>query len=188
MGAGGRCLPETTGATEPAVLADTIDAIGADLIVLTGTAHAGVDPVVVTTLRHLRAEILIDQLATQPAGEVILAEFGDGRRVLALPREPLAAIVALALLLSPMMMAVSARTPPRWSTVMLREGVNPSRHERAVAVTVEHGELADLGSVLPWSGPHGLGPMSDADGIAFLDPGRGNRGDSVPWIELPGRS
>jgi molybdopterin molybdotransferase len=186
MGAGGRCLPETEGVPQPDTLANIIDGIGADLIVLTATSHPGVDPVILTALRHLRAEILIDRLATHPAEHVVLAEFGDGRRVLALPREPMAAVIVLALLLSPMMMAVSARTPARWSTVMLRDGIPPARAERAVVVAVERGELADLGYVQPWSGPHGLNALAGADGIAFLDPGRGSRGDSVPVIGLPG--
>ena len=61
------------------------------------------------------------------------------------------------------------------------------RFERAVAVQIEAGELADLGTVQPWSGPHGLAAVGTADAIAFIDPGRGNRGDSVPVVALPGR-
>lgn len=188
MGAGARCLPEVPGATSGgAELADQIDALGADLTVLTATAEPGVGRAVGDALRHLRAEILIDHLAADPAREVLLAEMRDGRRLLALPREPAAAIVSLALLLTPMMAALSGRSAARVDTVMLREALPLVHHERAVAVQIEVGELADLGTVQPWSGPHGLAAVGTADAIAFIDPGRGNRGDSVPVVPLPGR-
>ncbi len=187
MGAGARCLPEATGSPGGMALADQIDSLGADLTVLTATSEPGVGHDVGDALRHLRAEVLIDRLAADPAHEVLLAEFRDGRRLLALPREPAAAVVALALLLSPMMAALSGRSAARVQTVMLREGLPVTRHERAVAVKIEIGELADLGTVQPWSGPHGLAAVGTADAIAFIDPGRGNRGDSVPVVPLPGR-
>ncbi len=187
MGAGARCLPEVPGATSGAELARQIDSLGADLTVLTATAEPGVGHAVGDALRHLQAEILIDRLAADPAREVLLAELRDGRRLLALPREPAAAIVALAALLTPMMAALSGRSTARVATVMLRESLPLVHHERAVAVQIEVGELADLGTVQPWSGPHGLAAVGTADAIAFIDPGRGSRGDSVPVVPLPGR-
>ena len=187
MGAGARCLPEVTGAADGMALADQIDSLGADLTVLTATSEPGVGHGVGAALRHLHAEVLIDQVAAEPAHEVLLAEMRDGRRILALPREPAAAIVVMALLLAPMLAALSGRSAARIQTVMIRDGLAVSRHERAVAVQIEIGELADLATVQPWSGPHGLGAVGTADAIAFIDAGRGNRGDSVPVVPLPGR-
>lgn len=188
MGAGARCLPEVVGSTAGGgTLADQIDALGADLTVLTATSEPGVGRDVSEALRHLRAEVLIDRVAADPAHDVLLAELRDGRRLLALPREPAAAVVTLALLLTPMMAALSGRSAARLDTVMLREGLPVTRHERAVAVQIEVGELADLGTVQPWAGPHGLSAVGTADAIAFIDPARGNRGDSVPVVPLPGR-
>jgi molybdopterin molybdotransferase len=188
MGAGARCLPEIVGVSHNgSALADQIDSVGADLTVLTATSEPGVGHSVGEALRHLRAEILIDRLAADPARDVLLAELRDGRRLLALPREPAGAIVTLALLLTPMMAALSGRSAARVDTVMLRENLPLVRYERAVAVQIENGELADLGTVQPWSGPHGLAAVGTADAIAFIDPGRGNRGDSVPVVALPGR-
>lgn len=188
MGAGGRCLPEQAGAEGPEALAAQIDATECDLIVVTATAGSGVAQDVTPAVRHLRGEILIDRLAPRPGGPALLAELPEGRRVLALPREPAAAVVALALILGPMMRAVSGRPIRRWPTVMLRDPIPTSAGERAVAVAIERGELADLAHASPWSGPEGLSALADADGIAFVDPGRGNRGDSLPFAALPGRS
>lgn len=186
MGSGARCLPEATGADSGRGLADQIETLGADLTVLTATAEPGVGRHVIDALSHLGAEILIDRVAARPAEEVLLAEMRDGRRLLALPREPAAAVVLLALLLTPMMAALSGRRSARIPTVMLRDGLSVDRHERACAVQIEVGELADLATVLPWSGPSGLAALGTADAIAFVDGGRGTRGDSVPVVTLPG--
>ncbi len=187
MGAGGRCLPEQVGPGDSRQLADMIDSSGCEITVVSGGHSPGVADQVLTALDLLHAEILIDHVALDPGGQMLLAELRDGRRVLALPREPAGAVVALALLLQPMMDALSSRLLPRWPTVMLREGLEPDGHGRAVPVAVEPGELADLAVAQPWHGPHGLAAVSGADGIAFLDADKGRRGDSVPIVALPGK-
>lgn len=187
MGSGARSLPEVAIPAEPHGLAAAVDAAGSDLVVVTATAHPGIDSTVSAALSHLGAEILIDRLAARPADAVLLAELRDGRRVLALPREPAADVVAMALLLSPMIAALSGRTP-RARSVMLRDGVPQTHGERAVGIQIDEGELADLAVVQPWSGPLGLGAIGTCDAIAFIEAGRGNRGDSVPAVEIPGRA
>ena len=73
---------------------------------------------------------------------------------LALLREPAAAVVALALLLTPMMCPRRPQSgPPEHGDAARTRPV--ARHEQAVALQIEVGELADLATVLPWSGPHG---------------------------------
>lgn len=188
MGSGARCLPEVVARDGGGPLAHQIDSLGADLTVLTATSEPGVGRGVAEALRHLRAEILVDRLDAHPADQVLLAELPDGRRLLALPREPAAAMVALALLLTPMMRSLAGLSRTRLDTVMLREPAPLARHEQAVALQIEVGELADLAMVLPWSGPHGLSAVGTADAIGFVDAGRGTRGDSVPVIPLPGHS
>lgn len=187
LGSGARSLPEVTGSSDPRSLAAAIDAAGSDLTVITATAHPGVGSAVRSAVDLLGAETLIDRLAARPADAVLLAQLRDGRRVLALPRDPAAAVVVMALLLTPMIAALSGRPSSRMRSVMLRDGVPQSHEERAVAIQIDEGELADLAVVQPWSGPSGLGAIGTCDAIAFIDAGRGNRGDSVPAMELPGR-
>jgi molybdopterin molybdotransferase len=186
MGAGGRCLPEQSGPDEAAALADLLDSVGCDIIVVTGGRGPGVGLSAVPALERMRAEILVDAVDLDPGSRVVLAETRDGRRILFLPREPADAVVALALLLSPMMAALSAQLSPRWTTVMLREDSHPTERSRALPVAIEPGELADLAVAHPWQGPHGLAALARADAIAFLDAGKGRRGDSVPVVPLPG--
>ncbi len=187
LGSGARSLPEVPGSSDPRALAAAIDAAGSDLTVVTATAHPGIGSAVTSALDLLGAETLIDRLAARPADAVLLAELRDGRRVLALPREPAAAAVVMALLLTPMISALSGRPASRMRSVMLRDGVPQTHGERAVAIQIDEGELADLAVVQPWSGPSGLGAIGTCDAIAFIEAGRGNRGDSVPAMELPGR-
>jgi molybdopterin molybdotransferase len=185
MGSGGRCLPERAVAEEAIALADAVDEAGCELTVITGGRRPGVSSEAVAAMTRLGAEVLIDAVDLRPGGEVVLAELRDGRRVLALPREPAGAVVALALLLNPMLAAVSARASHRWPTAMLREDVEQDTSARALPVVVEPGELADLALVRGWSGPHGLAALAGADGIAFFDRGKGRRGESVPVVPLP---
>lgn len=187
MGNGGRCLPEQSVAANGSAVAATIEATGCDLTVISGAAMPGVADAAVQAVEMLGAEILIDTLDIDPGGAVLLAEMRDGRRILALPREPADAIVALALLLHPMMAATSAQPATRWPTVMLRDDIDTFGRSRAVPISIEIGELADLATAQPWGGPHGLAALAGATAVAFLDSHKGRRGDSVAMVPLPAR-
>ncbi|MDZ7578007.1 MAG: hypothetical protein U0904_07530 [Candidatus Nanopelagicales bacterium] len=187
MSSGGRCLPDAAGAKDAGRLANVVDSAGADIVVITSSGHPGIDPVIDVALRRLNAEILIDELAARPAGPVRLAELRDGRRVLALPREPGGAVIACALLLNPMIYTLAGQSANRMlATAMLRSAVGDSGTERSLPVVIERGELADLAQPHPWLGPHGLGALGSADGLAFVDAGRGLAGECVSVIRLPG--
>ncbi len=186
MGSGARCLPGATAApTHAAAVADRVAASDADLTVVTAGADPG--PTIASALRRAGGTILLERVAAHPADAVLLAQLGAGRRVLVLPRDPAAAVVNLALLLSPMIASLSGHPTPPVRSVMLRADA-PGSGERAVPVQVESGELADLAVAQPWVGPFGLTPVGTCNGIAFLGAGRGRRGDTVPVISLPGRS
>jgi molybdopterin molybdotransferase len=187
MSAGARCLPELDSPDEIGPLADTIDAAGADIVVVAASANPNTLNVAEGALDHLHAEILIEELACQPGGRITLAELRDGRRVVCLPADPVGAIVGLAAILNPSLASLAGKpTLGRPETAMLRRGVSDTEIERAIPVIVEHGELANLADPQPWTGPHGLTPLGTADGIAFIDPGRGMAQESVPVMRLPG--
>ena len=187
MSAGARCLPEVESRDEVIALASTIDTAGADIVLVTASAMPNTLGVVESALRRLGAEILVDELACRPGGRITLAELRDGRRVLCLPADPMAAIVGLAAILGPALASLAGKPAMgRPETAMLRIGVAEPDRERAVPVIVDRGELADLADPQPWSGPHGLSPLGTADGIAFIDPGHGMAQESVPIMRLPG--
>ena len=187
MSAGARCLPEVVIPDEVSALADTIDAAGADIVMVTASAKPLTLDIASGALRQLNAEILIDELACRPGGRITLAELRDGRRVLCLPTDPASAVVGLAAILNPSLASLAAKPAlGRPVMAMLRLGISHPEIERALPVIVDHGELADLADPQPWSGPHGLTPLGQANGIAFIDPGRGAAQDSVPVMRLPG--
>lgn len=187
MSAGARCLPDVESPDEMVALASAIDAAGADIVLVTASAMPNTLEVAENALSHLNAEILIDELACRPGGRVTLAELRDGRRVLCLPADPSAAIVGLAVILNPLLASLAGKPNlGRPDSAILRRGVGEPDRERAIPVIVDRGELADLADPQPWSGPHGLTPLGTADGIAFIDPGRGSAQESVPIMRLPG--
>lgn len=187
MSAGARCLPGMESPEDVGALADAIDSAGADIVLVTASAIPSTLDVADAALGRLNAEILIDELACRPGGRITLAELRDGRRVLCLPADPIAAIVGLAAILNPALASLAGKPAlGRPETAMLRQGVSDPAIERAIPVIVEHGELANLADPQPWSGPHGLTPLGVADGIAFIDPGRGRAQESVPVMLLPG--
>lgn len=187
MSAGARCLPEVESPDEIGALTDAIDAAGGDIVLVTASGIPNTLDVANGALSRLNAEVLIDELACQPGGRITLAELKDGRRVLCLPADPISAIVGLAVILNPSLAALAGKPAlGHPETAMLRFGVSDPEIERAIPVIVEHGELANLADPQPWAGPHGLAPLGTADGIAFIDPGRGMAQESVPVMRIPG--
>jgi len=187
MTAGARCLPELDGSDQAAELAAQIDAAGADVVLVSASAHPGSLERVGEALGRLGAETLIEGLAISPGGPVILAELRDGRRVLALPHTADSATVALATILDPMLEQLAGIPKAGHPvTAMLRSSLPLADHDRAVPVVLEVGELADLVDPVPWHGPYGLAPLGQADGLALIAAGRGLPSESVPVLKLPG--
>uniref|UniRef100_UPI0028D0632B molybdopterin-binding protein n=1 Tax=uncultured Leifsonia sp. TaxID=340359 RepID=UPI0028D0632B len=100
-------IPDRTGALLDALAAGT----AATLVTSGGTAHGPAD-VVRPALDALGARILVDGMAVRPGGSVILAELPDGRALLALPGNPLAAVVGALLLAGPLLLGRLLRPLP----------------------------------------------------------------------------
>ncbi len=188
MGAGARCLPLASVAPEASEIAAALDAAGGDLVVISGGPEPGLSLGARSALQQLGAEFLIDGVAVRPGGAVLLAELPDNRRVLVLPHEPCDAAIGMALLLDPTLSALAAHADITKPTVMLRDSLEPTPYARALPVAIEPGELIDLAVTQPWYGPHGLAAVAGATGIGFLDPGRGQRGDALTVVTIPGRN
>ena len=187
MMSGARSLPEVTAPEKPAALADAIDAAGGDIVLVTPSSSAETLDTAMAALKRLGATILISEIVCQPGGRTLYAELTDGRRVLCLPLDPSAAMIALATILTPALHALAGSPHlSRPAKAMLRRGVTGNAADRAIPVIVEKGELADLADPQPWSGPADLGPFSVADGIAFIEQGRGEAHESVSIVPIPG--
>jgi molybdopterin molybdotransferase len=154
----------------------------ANVVISTGGTAAG-------PADHLRAAIsatggslLVEQVACRPGHPMLLAGWGTGRRLVALPGNPLAAIVALLTLGQPLVAGLTGRPLDRLATVSLgafvasqgaKTRLVPSRRQGDHAFPREH-----IGSGM-------LRGLADADGLAVVAAGEGEPGSTAEWLDLP---
>ena len=157
-------------------------AAGADIVITTGGTAAG-------PADHLRAAIaatggslIVDQVACRPGHPMLLAGWESGRRLVALPGNPLAAIVALLTLGQPLVAGLTGLPLEPLPVVRLGDFVSaqgaktrlvPSRRAGDRVFPREH-----IGSGM-------LRGLADADGFAVVAAGEGEPGSSAEWLELP---
>ena len=104
---------------DPDAIAAAIGGAEADLVVTVGgTGHSGADRLR-EALARLGAEAVFEGVAMRPGSPTLLARLGDGRHLLALPGNPLAAVVALASFLAPLLAGLTAAPLPPLSTALV---------------------------------------------------------------------
>jgi molybdopterin molybdotransferase len=166
-------------------LPDSFDALAgalasspADLTVTTGsTAHGPVDHLH-GVLASSGASLVVDGVAVRPGHPQVLAVRPDGRPIVGLPGNPLAAATALLTLVVPLVEALHAAASPPPRTVRLREDV-PAGEEATRLVPVRDGR-----PVL-FAGPAMLRGLAVADGVAVVPPGGVVAGTDVELLVLP---
>jgi molybdopterin molybdotransferase len=171
---------EDTFQEQSAALVAAVEA--ADLVITTGGTAAG-------PADHLRAAIaatggslIVDQVACRPGHPMLLAGWAAGGRLVALPGNPLAAIVALLTLGQPLAAGLKGHPLDSLPGVRLGDFVSsqgaktrlvPCRREGERVFPMEH-----IGSGM-------LRGLADADGFAVVAAGEGEPGSSAEWLELP---
>jgi len=161
-----------------AALAAALDACPADLVVTTGSTARGPVDHLHDVLDDAAARLLVDGVAVRPGHPMLLAALADGRPLVGLPGNPLAAVSALLTLLHPVIDALHGRpaAPPR-SGVLAEEvsaGLDATR-----LVPVLDGRPA------LFAGPAMLRGLATADAVAVVPPGGRRAGDSVELLTLP---
>jgi molybdopterin molybdotransferase len=133
-------------------------------------------------LHELDAEFIIDSVAMRPGGPSLLARLPDGRFVICLPGNPLAAMMGMLTLAAPLLAALGGRRQPSTGSgavavdVAGRTGTSmliPYRLVDGVAVPNE------------WSGSGMMRGLADANGVLVV-PGDGVRaGETAEVVGLP---
>ncbi len=189
---GGRAFPPVRVPDTLAALLEALEDANADVIVTTGSTAAGPADHLHAALQRLGAHWVVDGVAVRPGTPMCLATLPDGRHVLGLPGNPLAAVSAVLTLAAPLLAALRGEV-----------GADEARVEEAV-LTVDvtaHPDLvrlvpvtrrrADAGGGRPAAtptmhvGPAMLRGLSLADGVAVVPPGGGARGSTVSVLPLP---
>ena len=187
--AGGRAFP-------PTHVSDTLDDLllaledaNADVVVTTGSTAAGPADHLHAALDRLGARWIVDGVAVRPGTPMCLATLPDGRHVIGLPGNPLAAVSAILTLVSPLLASLRGEAgadEERVEEALLEEEVkgHPD-HVRLIPVHRERGDLVTTATPTLFTGPAMLRGLAVADGVAVIPPGGARRGASVRVLALP---
>ncbi|TFD92700.1 molybdopterin molybdotransferase MoeA [Cryobacterium lactosi] len=172
-----RRLPDDLGQTIDAIRSST-----AALVISTGGSARGPADHVRAALAALGASVLIDGVRMRPGHPVMVARLGDGRLMLCLPGNPLAAMLVLASLGMPLIDGLLGRPLLPLDRVALAHDIaNLSGSTRLVAY-----RLTDDGAVpTARQGSGMLRGLAEADGVAVVPPGGACAPDPVATLPLP---
>ena len=154
-------------------------AAGADVVVTTGSTARGPVDHLHGVLAAAGARWVVDGVAVRPGHPQVLAVLPDGRPVVGLPGNPLAAVSGVLTLLEPVvegLLGLPAREP---GEVVLAAAVTAGGDATRL-VPVRQGRP------LTFAGPAMLRGLAAADAVAAVPPGGAAAGDAVPALSLPG--
>lgn len=169
-------------------LLDEIDDAQVDLIVTTGSTAAGPVDHLHAALDSLRARWLVDGVSVRPGHPMLLAELPDGRLLVGLPGNPLAAVSGLITLAAPLIGAMRGLPEPLAPGIeaILLDDVTAHPHDtRLVPVSLEPGDVTALARPHLHAGPAMLRGLAHSSGFAVINPGGGQRGTSVQVLPNP---
>jgi molybdopterin molybdotransferase len=168
-----RRVGDTAGA-----LRDAISACSGDLVVTTGSTAGGPGDHLHAVLAAAGARLLIDSVLVRPGHPMLMAELADGRRLVGLPGNPLAAVSGLLTLVAPAVHALAGLAPaPARTTVLATAVKGHPRDVRLVPVSA--------GTVLHFVGPAMLRGLAAADALAVIPPGGAAADDTIEVLALP---
>lgn len=146
-----------------------------------GTGKSGTDHFR-DAIAALGGRLLLDGIAMRPGHPAVMAELPDGRFVIGLPGNPLAAMMALMTLGEPLLAALGNR--PLQSAVLMTSGADidpdPGR-TRLVPCTLVH----DLVFPASHTGPGMMRGLAWADGYMAVPPAGAAAGTPVQVLPLP---
>lgn len=157
----------------------------ADVVVTTGGTASGPVDHVHPVLRQAGADLLVDGVEVRPGHPMLLARVGgrsDGRHVVGLPGNPLAAVSGLLTLADPLLRALAGRRRrPRYTAAVQGDVPGHPQDTRLVPVL-----LTDEHAVpLRYNGPAMLRGVAAADALAVVPPHGARSGDELEILDLP---
>ncbi|MFC5381086.1 molybdopterin molybdotransferase MoeA [Aquipuribacter nitratireducens] len=162
---------------------DSLLATDADVVVTCGMAGAGPADHLHAWLGDIGASLVVDGVAVRPGHPQLLAVLPDGRPLVGLPGNPLAAVAALLLLLGPVLDGMTGRVGPPAARVRL-VGAVPSGRPVTSLVPVRRGTEPGTVEAAGPAGPAQLWGLALADAVAVVPPGAGPQ-DLVELLPLP---
>ncbi|MET3809300.1 molybdopterin-binding protein [Arthrobacter sp. UYEF3] len=176
--------PDTDPATGPANGGELVDAgqLPADVVITTGgTGRSGTDHLR-RTVKELGGRLLIDGIAMRPGHPAVLAELPDGRFIIGLPGNPLAAMMALSTIGAPLLAALGHAAPPPVTEVPCGTMIDPDPgRTRLMPFRMLYG----MASPAQHTAPGMMRGLAAADGVLVVPPHGVQLGEPVPAFALP---
>jgi molybdopterin molybdotransferase len=163
---------------------DTIRAIReseGSLIVTTGGTGSSPADHVRPALDALGASVLLDGVAMRPGGPTTLARLPDGRLILCLPGNPLAAMVAMVTLGEPVIAGLSGRPPRPAREVSGIDVAGRAGSTRLMPYRLVNHRIA----LVPWQGAGTTRGLAEASGLLVVPDGGTTQGARVEVMDLP---
>lgn len=184
---GARANPPLRVADTLAALLDEIDDAQVDLIVTTGSTAAGPVDHLHEALTQMGARWIVDGVDVRPGHPMLLAQLPDGRPLVGLPGNPLAAASGVVTLLAPLIASMRGlASPAAGIDAVLLDDVTSHPHDtRLVPVSLEPGDVSVLARPHLHAGPAMLRGLAQSDGFAVITPGSGQRGTRVEVLPNP---
>jgi molybdopterin molybdotransferase len=166
-----------------AVLIAEIDELSdAEVIITTGGTGTSTVDHLRTALDRLGARLVIDGVAMRPGGPSLLAELPDGRFLVGLPGNPLAAMMGMFTLARPLIAALAGASEPSLGSVTAeRELAGRAGVSTLLPYHLQNGAVQQ--SV--WFGSGMLRGLAEADGVLIVPPSGVRPGETVQTIPLP---
>ncbi|SDP29001.1 molybdopterin molybdotransferase [Arthrobacter sp. ok909] len=158
------------------------ESLPADVVITTGgTGRSGTDHLR-RSVDELGGRLLIDGIAMRPGHPAVLAELPDGRYILGLPGNPLAAMMALSTIGAPLLAALGHGSIPPLSEVPCGSTIDadPGR-TRLMPFRLVYG----MASPAQHTGPGMMRGLAAADGVLVVPPHGVQLGELVPAFALP---
>ena len=158
------------------------DLLPADVVITTGgTGRSGTDHLR-RSVAELGGRLLIDGVAMRPGHPAVLAELPDGRFIIGLPGNPLAAMMALSTIGAPLLAALGHRALPPVTEVPCGSTIDPDPgRTRLMPFRLVYG----MASPAQHTGPGMMRGLAAADGVLVVPPHGVQLGEPVPAFALP---
>lgn len=154
----------------------------AEVILTTGgTGRSGTDHFR-AAIAALGGELLLDGIAMRPGHPAVLAGLPDGRFVVGLPGNPLAAMMALLTIAAPLLAALESRQLPPLHHILSGSDIGPDTGRTRL---LPCRFLSGLAFPVQHTGPGMMRGLAWADGVMAVPPGGVDSGQPVPVLPLP---
>jgi molybdopterin molybdotransferase len=164
------------------VRALSADASASDVVITTGGTGASSADHLRAALDHLGGDILIDGVAMRPGGPSLLARLGDGRLLIGLPGNPLAAMMGLLTLAAPLLAALAGGEMPELSRIRLEQAVAAGRGAtRLIPFRTVDGRARPSS----FTGSAMLRGLADASGVLVCSSAGAEAGEEIAFVSLP---